>query len=97
MLRQARRHLPFGWRVISHLLHPSLIDSLLTSLERSLARSTTLLGAAILTLVVGGFAASVALIFNYRIISFSFLAAVFGAGFILGLIYQYLHQLGRRS
>lgn len=96
ILLRSQRELPPWQQKFSRLIHAPLMRSFSSLLTSVFFRSNPLLIASLIALLGGFVAFVVASVFNYQVVSFSFLLRLFGLGFIIGLIFEYLKNLGKR-
>lgn len=92
-ISKARAELKAHEQVISRLIHLPIISSLFTILEKTLFRQTPMQFGLVASVTMGLFLVSMSYLYGYQVSSLEVLVYIFGLGFIVGLVFEYVRSL----
>lgn len=92
-IKKARVELNIYEQLISRFIHMPVISSILSILEKTLFRQTPMQFGLVASVTMGLFLVSMSYLYGYQVSSLEVLVYIFGLGFIVGLVFEYVRSL----
>lgn len=96
-IRKARAELNMHEQLISRFIHMPVIPSVLNILEKTLFRQIPMQFGLMASVTIGLFLVGISYLYGYQILSLEVLVYIFGLGFMVGLVFEYVRSLLRQQ
>ncbi|MEK7621330.1 MAG: hypothetical protein AAB395_03165 [Patescibacteria group bacterium] len=92
-MKKARAELNAYERLIGKFIHLAPVSLVIGILEKTLFRQTPMQFGLVASVTMGLFLVSMSYLYGYQISSLEVLVYIFGLGFIVGLVFEYVRSL----